>query len=85
MESGIWLVEQRKQYAPMMLYHNVRNSDEERKIKKMIEEQEKKELQKHFLQKSTVDVRNLGDWYIQINRQKNQHGKKKWRRKWYQG
>ena len=40
MEIGIWRAEQRIQYATSMLYHNIENSDEERKIKKMIEEQE---------------------------------------------
>ena len=42
METGIWPAEQRIQYVTLMLYHNIKNSDEERKIKKMIEEQEKK-------------------------------------------
>ena len=42
METGIWPAEQKIQYATLMLYHNIKNSDEERKIKKMIEEQEKK-------------------------------------------
>ena len=40
MEIGIWRAEQRIQYATSMLYHNIENSDEERKIKNMIEEQE---------------------------------------------
>ena len=38
METGIWPAEQRLQYLTLMLYHKVKNSDEERKIKKMIEE-----------------------------------------------
>ena len=71
--------EQKIQYATLILYHNIKNSDEERKIKKMIEKQEKKELQQPFLRKSTTDSWNLGDW----NRQ-NQHGKNKWKRKSYQ-
>ena len=44
-----------------MLYHNIENCDEERKIKKMIEEEEKKQLQQYFPQKSTTDGRNPGD------------------------
>ena len=42
METGIWPAEQRIQNETLMLYHNVKNSDEDRKIKKMIEEQEKR-------------------------------------------
>ena len=34
-----------------MLYHNIKNSDEERKIKKMIEEQEKKNYNNTFYKK----------------------------------
>ena len=41
-ETGIWPPEQRIQQVTLMLYHNIQNSDEERKTKKMIEEQEKK-------------------------------------------
>ena len=42
METGIWPAEQRIQYATLMLHYDIKNSDEERKIKKMIEEQKKK-------------------------------------------
>ena len=38
METGVWPAEQRMQYVTLMLYLNIKNSDEERKIKKMIEE-----------------------------------------------
>ena len=51
METGIWPAEQRIQYATLMLYHNIKNSDEERKIKKMIEEQEKKNYNNNFYKK----------------------------------
>ena len=51
METGIWPAEQRIQYATLMLYHNIKNSDEERKIKKMIEEQEKKNHNNTFYKK----------------------------------
>ena len=51
METGIWPAEQRIQYATLMLYHNIKNSDEERKIKKMIEEQEKKNYNNTFYKK----------------------------------
>ena len=46
METRIWHVEQRIEYPPLMLYHNIKNSDEKRKIKKIIEDQEKKNYKK---------------------------------------
>ena len=33
MEAGIWLAEQRNQYVTLILYHKIKISDEERKIK----------------------------------------------------
>ena len=48
MKTGIWPAAQRIQYATLMLYHNVKNSDEERKIKKMTEAQEKKNYNNTF-------------------------------------
>ena len=50
METEIWPGEQRIQNETLMLYHNIKNSDEE-KIKKMIEGTSEKELQNQFLQK----------------------------------
>ena len=44
METGIWPAEQRIQCATLMLHHNIKNREEERKINKMIEEQEKKRI-----------------------------------------
>ena len=35
----------------MMLYHNIKNRDKERKIKKMMEEQEKKNYNRIFCKK----------------------------------
>ena len=65
MEAGIWHAEQRIQYAILALHHNIKNSDEERKIKwieKTVDRRTfEKELQQHFLQNSTTDSRNLGD------------------------
>ena len=43
--------DQRMPYATFMLYHNIKNSDEERKIRKMIEEQEKKNCNNTFCKK----------------------------------
>ena len=48
MDTGIWPREQRIQYAALMLYHNIKNSNEERKMKKIIEEQEKKNYNNTF-------------------------------------
>ena len=65
METEIWPAEQRIQYAALMLYHNTKNNDEKRKIKKMIDEQERDNCNNTL--------------YKKYNRQlkKNQHGKKK--------
>ena len=41
METGIWPVEQRIQQVTLMLYQNIKNSDEERKTTKMIEQEKK--------------------------------------------
>ena len=57
METGIWPAEQRTQYATM-LYHNIKNSDEERKIK-TIEEQEKKNYNNTFYKKVQQIAKNL--------------------------
>ena len=50
-ETGILPADQRIQYATSMLSHNIKNNDEERKIKKMIEEQEKKNYNNTFYKK----------------------------------
>ena len=51
LEQGYyWSAEQRIQYATLILYHNIKKSDEERKIK-MIEEQEKKNYSNTFYKK----------------------------------
>ena len=53
-----------------MLYHDIKNSDEERKIKKMIREQEKKNYSNTFYKKLQQIVETLKKI------RKNQHGKK---------
>ena len=40
METGIWPTEQKVHYATMILYHSIKNSDDNRKIKQVVEEQE---------------------------------------------
>ena len=37
-KTGIWPADQRAQYATLMLHHNIKKINGERKIKKMIEE-----------------------------------------------
>ena len=51
METGIWPAEQKIEYATMMLYHNVKNSDEERVIKQIVKEQEKNKYINTFHQR----------------------------------
>ena len=80
METGIWPAEQRIQNATLMLYHNIKNSDEEWKIKKMIAEQVKKNYKTNFYKKSTADSRNPGYWNRESNRQEKINMKK--RSKW---
>ena len=60
MEIGIWVAEQWRQYVTSMSYHNIKNSNKEREIKKMIEEQEKKNYNNQFYKKDSC--RNFGYW-----------------------
>ena len=39
------------QYAIMMLYHNIRNSDDNKKVKQAIKEQEENQYKNNFNQK----------------------------------
>ena len=43
--------EQKIQHATMMLYHNIKNSDDNRKVKKVVEEQEQNQFKNTFHQK----------------------------------
>ena len=60
METGIWPAEQRTQYATLMLYQNIKNSGEEIQIKKIIEEQEKKNYNNTFYNKVQQITKTLG-------------------------
>ena len=51
METGIWPAKQKIQYATMMLYHNIKNSDDNRKVKQVVEEQEQNQFKNTFYQK----------------------------------
>ena len=51
METGIWPAEQKIQYATMMLYHNIKNSDDNRKFKQVVEEQDQNQFKNTFYPK----------------------------------
>ena len=50
METGIWSAEQKTQYGTMMLYHNIKNSDDNRKVKQLVEEQKQNQFKNTFNQ-----------------------------------
>ena len=51
MKAGIWPAEQKIQYATMMLYHNIKNSDDNRKFKQAVEEQDQNQFKNTFYSK----------------------------------
>ena len=51
METEIWLAEQNIQHAIMMLYHNIKNNDDNRKVKQVVEKQEQNQFKNTFYQK----------------------------------
>ena len=59
METGIWPAEQKLQYATMMLYHNIKNSDDNRKVKQVVEEQEQSQFKNTFYQKVQKIAKDL--------------------------
>ena len=59
METGIWPAEQKKQYAIMMLYHNIKNTDDNRKVKPVVEEQEQNQFKNTFYQKVQKITKDL--------------------------
>ena len=70
METGIWPAEVRIKYASLMLYYNIKNSNEERKIKRT--EQGKKNYS------NTVEQQIAKTLEIEIDKvtgTKSQHGK----------
>ena len=50
METWIWPAEQKIQYATMMLYHNINNSDDNRKVKQVVDEQEQNQFKNTLYQ-----------------------------------
>ena len=59
METGIRPTEQKIQYAKMMLYHNRKNSDDNKKIKQVIEQQEQNQYKNTFYQKIQKIAKDL--------------------------
>ena len=59
METGIWPAEQKIQYSTMMLYHNIKNSDNNRKVKQVVEEQEQNQFKNTFYQKVKKIAKDL--------------------------
>ena len=59
METGIWPAEQKIQYATMMLYHNKKNSDDNKKVKQVIEKQEQNQFKNTFYQKVQKIAKDL--------------------------
>ena len=51
METGICPAEQKIQYATMTLYHNIKNTDDNKKFKQVVEEQEQINSRIHFIRK----------------------------------
>ena len=47
------------QYATMMLYHNIRNSDDNRKVNQVVEEQEQNQFKNTFYQKVQKIAKDL--------------------------
>ena len=56
---GTWPAEQKIQYATMMLYHNIKNSDDNRKVKQVVEEQEQNQFKNTFYQKVQKIAKDL--------------------------
>ena len=59
METGIWPAEQKIQYTKIILYHNIKNSDNNRKAKQVVEEQEQNQFKNTFLSKSAKNTKDL--------------------------
>ena len=59
METGIWPSEQKYQYVTMTRYHNIKNSDDNRKVKQVVEEQEQSQFKNTFYQKVRKIAKDL--------------------------
>ena len=83
METGIWPAEQKIQNATMMLYHNIKNSDDNRKLKQVVEEQEQNQKYKkiylkiHFIKKCKQLQKIYKLIFVMSPQPVNQNGKKR--------
>ena len=55
LETGMWTMEARVEYTKLMLYHNIKNSDEERIIKQIVKVQEEEVRESTW----TADVKRI--------------------------
>ena len=59
METRIWPTKQRLKYCSMMLYHNLVNSDDKRKVKQILEEQKTEHYSNTFYERVEAIAKEL--------------------------
>ena len=74
-ETGIWLAEPKIQYATMMLYR-MKNSDDNRKVKQVEEEQDQNQFRNTFYQKVQKIANIYKLIFVMSTQPVNQNGKK---------
>ena len=80
METGIWPAEQKLQYAAMMLYHNIKNGDDNRKVKQVVEEQKENQFKNTFYQKVQKIAKDIQIDISDVTSTSKSKGKKKGKR-----
>ena len=58
-ETGVWPAEQRINYSSLMLYHNIINSNKDRLVKHIIQEQRAQNHQNTFYEKVRTIIKEL--------------------------
>ena len=74
-ETGIWFAEPKIQYATMMLYR-MKNSDDNRKVKQVEEEQDRNQFRNTFYQKVQKIANIYKLIFVMPTQPVNQNGKK---------
>ena len=74
-ETGIWFAEPKIQYATMMLYR-MKNSDDNRKVKQVEEEQDQNQFRNTFYQKVQKIANIYKLIFVMPTQPVNQNGKK---------
>ena len=69
--------EQKIQYATLMLCHNIKNSDDNRRVLQVIEGKEKTQFKNTFYQKLKKDAKNLQIYISDVT----PASKSKWKKK----